>query len=174
MTRDKRCMKLALDICNQHRNKAMKRVVIYRQRGAMLAEAACSFALIFPLLILVIFVTIEASYAYTIGSNMNQAASLAARALAVYYQTNPEVVTNTSQQQAIFSNIRIPNMVSGNNQFSIPSGGWNLTSSPPTVTVIVQYLPGQGSPPLAPFPNPDPLNLGSAFVISVPATYRLQ
>lgn len=146
-----------------------------RSKGAILVEASSAMVVMFPLLVLVIFVTLEASYAYVIGRNMNNAAFLAARALGNRYQQNPNIVTDTAAQQAIFSSIRIPNMVSGNGQFQIPPGnaGWNTASSPPTVTVVVTYTPGMGTPALPAFPNPDPLKLGAAFRISSSASYRL-
>lgn len=142
-----------------------------RRRGAVMAEAVSALAVMFPLLVLIIFVTLEASYAYVIGRNMNNAAFLASRALGLKYQTYPGIVTDTAEQQAIFSTIRIPNMVSGNAQFTIMN--WNTAASPPTVTVQVTYLPGQGTPALPSFPNPDPLNLGAAFRIGSSATYRM-
>lgn len=142
--------------------------------GMTLSEAACALGLLTPVLLFVSLVVIEASRAYVIGTAMVNGAALAARSMAEYYRTNPEVAVTTSKQQAIFTNIRIPNMISSNSQFSIPAGGWNLTATPPRVTVVVTYLPGQGSPALPSFPSIDPLKLGSNFVISESATYALQ
>lgn len=147
--------------------------LVRAKRGAILVEAVSALGLMTPLFVLVIFVVMQASQAYVINASMAEAAAVAARALADYYQTNPEVVTNVAEQQAIFSTITIPGMVTGNSQFSIASGGWNLTSTPPKVTVTVSYLPGQGSPALAPYPVFDPLKLGSKFVISASSTYSL-
>ncbi|PWT99465.1 MAG: hypothetical protein C5B53_05340 [Candidatus Melainabacteria bacterium] len=152
----------------------MYRCICSRERGAALVDAAVGFAAIFPFLLVVCLVMVEASYAYIINRNMQQGACLAARGLAFYYQSNPEVVTTPAEQQAIFSSVRIPGYVADNSQFSIPQGGWNTAGTPPTVTVVCTYIPGKGTPPLASFPNPDPLGLGSAYRVSCPATYRLQ
>ena len=126
---------------------------------------------VFPLIVLVTYVVMETSQAYMISQAMNQAAYLAAKGLANYYQTNPEVISNTIEQQNIFSAIRFTNLISSNNQFQI--AGWNTSNNPGTVTVTVTYLSGQGSPPLPSFPNPDPLNLSSVFTISSSSTCAL-
>lgn len=141
--------------------------------GSLLVEAVSALAMLSPVFLVMIFVVIEASQAYVIGTAMTQGAGLAARALADYYQTNPEVVYSSSEQQAVFTNIRIAGMISSNAQFSIPPGGWNLTATPPHVTVVCSYLPGQGSPTLGSYPSIDPLALGTRFVVSSSATYSL-
>lgn len=144
-----------------------------RQSGMLLAEAVSILALFLPLIIFVLFVTMQASQAYLIARNMNQGALLAARELAEEYRTNSDIVTDTVATQAVFSQVRIEKMISSNEQFKIPSNGWQTTSNPKTVTVIVTYIPGVGSPPNPSFPSPDFLGLGSAFRISQPATYRI-
>lgn len=138
----------------------------------MLAETISALSIIAPIMLMMIYAVVEASQAYLIASAMNNGAALAARALADYYQTNPEVVYTNSEQQAIFSNIRINGKIADNSQFTIPAGGWNLSSNPPTVTVVCSYLPGKGSPSLPPYPALDPLKLGS-FIVSSSATYSL-
>lgn len=144
------------------------------ERGGMLAEAAAAVAILFPLLLVVLFVALEASFAFNIGRSMTEGSSLAARTLATRYRTNPEIVTDQSQQQSIFQKIRIPTMISSNRQFTIPANGWKLSGTASTVTVVVTYLPGEGSPALAAFPHFDPLNLTQAFRISSTSTFRLQ
>lgn len=151
----------------------------YKKRpvsGGVLIEATVAFFIFFPLILLVLLVSVEASQAYLINQAMTNGAYMAATGLSDYYQIDPDIATNTVLQQAVFSQIRLPNMINSNSQFSIPSGtsGWNTTSNPPTVTVVVTYLSGQGSPPLPSFPNPDPLNLGSIFKISASSTCSLQ
>ena len=164
--------------CQQACPKSLKNGRSYwRERfsGSVLAEVTAGMLLLFPTIILAIYVVVELSQAMAISQAMNEGAYLAARALAVYYKSDPEVVTTSSEQQTIFSSIRITNMINSNNQFTIPSGssGWNTSGSPPTVTVVVKYLSGQGSPALPTFPYPDPLHLGSTFTISGTATAAL-
>lgn len=144
-----------------------------KQSGMLLAEAVSIMALFLPLIVLVVFVSIQASQAYVIARNMNQGALLAARGLAEEYRKDPDIVTNKSKQDAIFYQVRIDEMISSNEQFSIPKDGWQTASNPKTVTVVVTYLPGAGNPPNPAFPNPDILGLGNAFRIAMPATYRL-
>lgn len=144
-------------------------------RGSSLVEAVASLALMLPSMVLVVFVTMEASQAYVICRSLNQGAYLAARELANYYKNDPSIQWDRSKQESIvYSHIRIPNAISGNAQFICAASDWSMTSSPPMVRVVVQYRGGQGSPALPPFPNPDPLRLGSRFVISSSATYGLQ
>ena len=127
-----------------------------------------------PIIVLVIFVALEAGYAFVLAKSLSEGAGMASRALAYEYRANPQIATDSTSQQAIFSRIRIENVISGNEQFEIPSGGWQVSAEPKTVTVVVKYLPGKGSPALPAFPDPDPLNLGSAFTVAVTSTYRLQ
>jgi len=144
-----------------------------RQSGMLIAEAVSILAIFLPILMLMLFVTMQASQSYLIARNMNQGALLAARGLAEEYRTNPKIKTETTAQEAIFTQVRIEKMISSNQQFSIPTDGLQTTSEPKTVTVIVTYLPGVGSPPNPSFPNPDFIGLGSAFRISQTATYRI-
>lgn len=148
------------------------RLTCRRQVGTI-AEAVTALALFVPILVVVIYATIQATNAYVIAENMTQGAQTAARALSEEYMLHPSIVTDSAAQQAVFYNIRIPKMISSNSQFSIPANGWQTAVEPKTVTVIVTYIPGAGSPPLPPYPNPNILNLGSTFRIAIPATFRL-
>ncbi len=143
--------------------------------GSMITEAAIGTIILLPATIIAIFVAMEISQAFLILQSMNEGAFLAAKGLANYYRNHREVVSSSTEQQSIFSQIRITNMINSNSQFGIPSGnaGWNTTGNPPTITVQVQYLSGQGSPALPQFPSIDPLNLGSSFTISGSSTCAL-
>lgn len=144
-----------------------------RNNGFMLVEASISLALLFALTVLVILVAIEASKAYFIGRNMTEGAEIAARALATAYHNDPSCNVDGTQN-AIFTSIRIPNMINNNAQFTITQ--WNTTPNPPTnpkiVTVQVDYVAGGGSPPLPQYPSPNPLNI--KLLVSGQATYALQ
>lgn len=144
-----------------------------RNSHGMLAEAVSALALLLPLIVLIIFVAIQGSNAYVIARHMNQGAQIAARSLAEEYLVNKDIENDTSAQQAIFSEIRLKDMISANSQFSIPANGWQTQNDPKTVTVVCTYIPGVGNPPNPSFPNPDILGLGSNFTISMSATYRL-
>lgn len=147
----------------------------YRRRknpgGVTLAEAAAAVGLLVPLAILIVFVVLEASYAYLIRTSLSQAARQAARDLAIAYGQDADIANSRSLQNAqVFDNIRIQNMVADSNQFDDPV--FNTTSDPNTVTVTVRYTSGRYGLPT--FPNPDPLKLGGSFQITASSTYRLE
>lgn len=142
-----------------------------KQRGFTIAEAGASMALLLPLVIMLVFVVLEASYAYLIKTSMSQAAREAARDLAIAYGQNPAIASDRSLQDSlVFNNIRIPKMVASSQQFEDPV--FDTAGNPPTVSVRVRYMGGQFGLPQ--FPNPDPLNLGSGLVIDGTNTYRLE
>jgi hypothetical protein len=118
------------------------------------------------------FVAVELAQAYMIHCALTQCAYRAARALAIAYGNDP--VNAQSSTQTTFNNMpSFLNMVNSGQQYSVPSsGGWNLTSNPPTVTVVCTYQSGQHG--LPPFPYPDPLNIGSRFVLQAQSTIRLE
>jgi Flp pilus assembly protein TadG len=132
------------------------------QRGVSLAEAASALAVAVPALVMLAFVIIEAAQAYLIARDLQIGASLAARALGKQGSN-----TSASQQSQILSNVTVGNHVVDPSQFY--NVQWNNTANPPTVTVYVQYKSTGKQPPTL----PDPLKLGSAFVIKSQATYRV-
>lgn len=140
-------------------------------RGVAITEAAAALTLILPLIFLVIFVVLEASYAYTLKNALAEGAREAARNLAINYGQNQAIATDRTLQNAeVFDNIRITNVINNSSQFDDPV--FNTAADPPTVEVTVHYRGGQFG--LPPFPNPDPLNLGSNFKIDATSTYRLE
>lgn len=141
-----------------------------RDRGSAVAELAAAIVLVLPITVTVIYVAIESAQAYTISTALAVSAERAARQVAIAYGHNR--ASAMADQSSIFNSVRFLNIVNSSEQFSIPAGGWSTATNPPTVTVVVTFQSGQhGSPP---FPNPDPLNLGSAFVLSSRATCRLE
>ena len=144
-----------------------RRPGLRRPRGSVLAEAAAVVALFLPTLVFLIMVVIEATNAYLIDRDLQIAAGMAARAIA---QTGNFQAGQQVTQDLIFSKIKIPNRVVDPSQFA-PPPVFDYSSTPPTVTVFVQYK-STGVQPVPPFP--DPLNLGSLFIIKAQATYRMQ
>ncbi len=139
--------------------------------GAVLAEFAAVMALMFPVLIVILFVVLEMAHAYLIKDALSQAARQAARDLSIVYGQDPSIQFSRANQDAIvFNKIQIPNIVNSALQFSNPV--WNTAASPPTVSVSVSYTSGKNGLPV--FPNPDPLNLGNSFTLSGSSTYRLE
>ena len=131
----------------------------------MIAEAVAAMALFFPLFVLIICAGLEASYAYVIARNMSEGSYLAAQQMAAAYKSYPGIVRDSAAQQAVFSQIRIPNFVASNAQFYFPSNAWQTTGSLQTVTVGCKYISGAGSPTLPQSPISDPLGLGANFTV---------
>lgn len=144
-----------------------------RKSGAVLAEAVLACCIFVPVIVVIIWAVLEVSYAYVIGLYMSEAAHLAARALSDEFLRNPKVVSSPVIQQKVFSRIRIPMMVTSNEQFSLEEGAWVTKSLPRSVTVHCTYLPGVGDPPLPLFPNPDILNLRKKISIGASSTTPL-
>lgn len=140
-------------------------------KGATIAETGAAMALMIPLLFAVLFVVLEASQAYMIKESLAQGARQAARNLAVEYGKDSAIQYRRDLQDAqVFDQIRIVNIINASEQFSDPE--WNTAATPPTVTVTCTYTANQHG--LAPFPNPDPLNLGPNFVLNATSTYRVE
>lgn len=151
----------------------IKRMQKTRMRlGVAITEVAAAMVLIMPLLVVTAFVVVEASQAFTINETLHQCALVAARNLAILYGHNPSLAQSTAGQQQVFQHIKVGNIVNSSQQFSIPNGGWKITSNPPTVTVTCTYQSGQHGCPK--FPSPDPLKLGDTFVLQAQASYRLE
>ncbi|MBK7840930.1 MAG: pilus assembly protein [Candidatus Obscuribacter sp.] len=144
-----------------------------RPSGGVLVEAVLSSCFFVPLIVFLIWGVLEVSFAYVIGVNMTEASQLAARALADEFTKNPRVAQSEQLQQQVFERIRIPNMVSCNEQFEIPAGGWVTKTLPRSITVNCTYLPGAGNPALPLFPSPDPLKIGSKVSIRSSSTTPL-
>jgi hypothetical protein len=124
-----------------------------------------------PVLFMVLYVVIEASKAYYLKEALSQGARQAARDMAIAYASNHNLENNKGMQdEFVFSKIRIPNVINHPDQFE--EAQINSTAIPPTVSVTVHYLGGQYG--LPPFPDPDPLRLGSNFHITGTSTYRLE
>lgn len=141
------------------------------RRGLVLAETAASMMILIPLLMIILFTIWEVSQAYFLKASLAQASRQAARQLAIAYGRDPDVATNRALQESLVLNqIRLPGVVADSSQFSLVS--FQTDEVPHTVTVRTQYSSGAFG--LAPFPMPDPLHLGSAFVPSAESTYRLE
>jgi len=136
-----------------------------------LAEAAAALSVIVPVMVLIIFVTLEVSRAYFLSEILAQTARQGARNLAIAYGQQPGLANSrTLQNTMVFDNIRIHNVVNDSAQFDDPV--FDTASDPATVKVNVRYLSNQYGLPS--FPSPDPLKLGSRFVLSAESTYRLE
>ena len=140
-------------------------------RGLAITEFAAVLSILLPLLLLILYVGFQASLAWTIRTNLDIAARKAARNMAVEYGNSAALTTDTTAQQAIYTNVRIPNFVNDNAQFEAPI--FNTSVQPGTVTIKVNY-PGDGSHGLPRFPNPDVMHLGSSFTLSSTNTATLE
>lgn len=142
-----------------------------RKRGVSIAEAAASLVVLLPLMVAVLYVVLESSYAYLIKYCMSEAARQAARDLAIEYGQDNSIAGDRSKENTeVFDKIRIMNMVNDSGQFDDPV--FDTAADPPTVVVTCRYVSNTYGLPR--FPNPDPLHLGGSFSINATATYRLE
>lgn len=143
-----------------------------RTNSGSLSETAAALAIVLPIALFFAFVAWQVSQVYMIKTTLSLAAQSAARRLAINYGKDP-VMTMAFPEQT-FSQIKHMGIVVSPDQFSIPVGtaGWNVAANPPTVTVQVEFQGGQYG--LPPFPNPDPLGLGTNFKIIGVGKSRLE
>ena len=121
------------------------------KRGSALAEATSAFSLLAPLALIVLLAVIESTIAYVIHSSLSQAALEAAHDLGALWvaENQPGQALTSTQQQAVYNNIVIPNVIpvntSGNTNPNFTTATFNFTTSPQTVTVTAMFVPGVGS-----------------------------
>jgi len=162
----------------------------HSDRGQVITEGSAAIVLILPLLMLMLFVTIEASKAWYIKQMLEHATRTAAQQLAEEYANEgslnttsgtpsaPAIVTTRATQNSIvFNNIRINNIVNASAQFNnpvwvIPGYGGTIQGTPASVTVTCIYAGGTNG--LPPFPDWDPLKLGNNFKLMGMSTYYLE
>lgn len=136
-----------------------------------IAEAAGALGLLLPLVVTMVFVVLEVSYAYFLKSSLSECARRAARDMSIAYGVSPLVANNRSTQDLmVYNNIRLQNVLNNSAQFD--DAVFDLSEEPATYTVTVRYLSNQYGLPA--FPYPDPLQLGSNYKISATSTYRLE
>lgn len=153
------------------RTARYRRIRLRSCRGS-LSETAASIAIILPIALIFGFVAWQVSQVYMIKTTLSMAAQEAARRLAINYGKDPTTARAFPEQT--FAQIKHMGIVQSPDQFSIPLGtaGWNENASPPTVTVQVEFQGGKYG--LPPFPNPDPLGLGTDFKITGVGKSRLE
>lgn len=140
------------------------------QLAQMMPEFTASLIMIVPLIVISIYVMIEASEAYVIHCTLKQAASTAARKLAMSYGMDPK--HTVARWCEIVSSIDYPGVVNSYKQFELGGQGFNETANPPTVTVKVHFVSDQYG--CRHFPEPDILGLGKGFEIVAESTCRLE
>lgn len=141
-----------------------------KARGITITEAVAAMSVMLPILASCAMVISEVTHAYVIKQGLQQCAREAARSMAGMYQESTMVVGNKSVQDTlVYNNVRRANIVNASAQFD--EAAFDMTTTPPTVTVNVRYTGGQNG--LANYPLFDPLNLGANFNINANATYSL-
>jgi Flp pilus assembly protein TadG len=144
---------------------------INRRKGAVIAESAAAMTLLLPVLMTVLFIALEVSYAYLIKYNLSEAAREASRDLAIEYGLDSTITGSRALQDAkVFDHIRIKHMVNDSAQFDNPV--FNTAAKPYTVQVTVEYKSGQYGLPI--FPAPDPLGISKTVHIVGTSSFRLQ
>ena len=143
------------------------------QRGYVLAESAAALTILLPIVFVAAFVAIEVCQVFLILGGLNQSAYWAARQIAINYGNNPtaaQQATGSLGYNGVYSNVTFANIVNSSQQFQAPA--FNIATSPGSVTVTCQFQSGQHNLPT--FPYPDPLHLGSKFLLSSTATVDLE
>lgn len=149
------------------------------RRGSLIIEYAAALVVIFPIVFITVFTCYEMSLAFMIFNALNQSSHSAAMILAKAYGSDPSVASDTSKQTSYLQNVTFTNMVVSTNQFTVTfppnpqTSSWtDTTGNVPIVLVTCTYTGGQNG--LAPFPNPDPLNLGPKISLQATAVAFLE
>jgi Flp pilus assembly protein TadG len=144
----------------------MLRISRNRRSGSALAETAATIVFVLPLMILVVFVAMEAIQTYGLWQCLQQGARESARLLATTYAVDPGIKDNATDQATYgFTPVRVTNVINDNSQFA-------ASFDANAVTVIVTYHSDQHGLPK--FPRFDPLHLGSGFTLKATASYTLE
>ncbi|HEY9789546.1 MAG TPA: TadE/TadG family type IV pilus assembly protein [Candidatus Obscuribacterales bacterium] len=148
----------------------MKKRSVHSQRGSSLAELCAALVVVFPLFVLVLYVTLEACHAYLIKNGLNEATRQAARDLAKAYDQNVLITDSRALQDSeVLSKISIPGILNSTAQFTVQ---FNETATPPNVAVSAVYEGGKYG--LSAFPTVNPLHLSNPFKIACQSVYRLE
>lgn len=148
-----------------------KRTSNRKQKGVSLVEFAAALVLGLPLVMSILYATLEASYLFTIRSNLELAGRKAARTLAIEYGKDATVKDNSGKEATVFNQCLIPGFTASAAQFDAI---WDTATTPATVTVVVNYPTANTNTTLPTFPNPDPFHLGGNFEIKSAATFSLE
>jgi hypothetical protein len=154
----------------------MTRTKHRKNSGINLVELAAAMALGFPLIMIMLYVVLEANMLFTIRTNCDNAVRRGAQLLITDYLKNGSATANVS-------NGNLPTALA----FEVPTSDghyfvsktanqftwtWDLVNKPNTVTVTVTYpTSGSSAGGLLPFPHPDPLNLKNKFTIVTSGTF---
>ena len=142
-----------------------------RHSGAVIAETAAAISLFVPIVVTLIFVTLETSHCFYLKTMLSEGARQAARDLAIQYGSNPAIAYDRALQDTlVFDYVRLGGVIASSKQFDTPT--FNTGLEPHNVRVVVRYTSGQNGLPL--FPAFDPLGLGSTLNLSANSTYRLE
>jgi hypothetical protein len=154
---------------------------MFRQRrqsksGITLVELAAAVIMGLPVIMIMLYATLEANLLFTIRTNLDVAVRRAAQLLITQYATSGTAAANTS-------NGNLPaalgfDVQTADGHYFINSAAkqftwtWDLTNRPNTITVTVTYpTSGNGKLGLLPFPSPDPLHIGNKFTILTSGTF---
>jgi hypothetical protein len=138
--------------------------------GSSLAELAAALVIVLPLLVLALFITIEASQAYLIKNGLNDATRQAARDLAKAYNQDIRISSDRSlQESTVLRKISVPGVLNSPAQFSVE---FREGASPPNVIVTATYEGGKYG--LPPYPTLNLLHLNNPTALACQSVYRLE
>ena len=142
-----------------------------KKTGSSIVEAAVAMSFMLPLIFAILIVVIEISQAYLIRETLSQGARAAARQMAIVYGQDNQIKDDRKlQNKLVFDNIRMNNIINSSMQFENPV--WDVTGSPPTVSVTVSYTSGKNGLPV--FPAVDPFHFGDKTCLAARSVYRVE
>lgn len=149
-----------------------------KQKGVTLVEFAAALVLGLPLVVVMLYAVLEANLLFTIRTNLDAATRQAAQLLINKYAQTGIAAPDTSNGN-LPSDIAFEVKAADGSFFISKTANqftwtWDMTESPPTVTVTTSFPTGgssNSSSGLMAFPAPDPLKLANKFSIITTATF---
>lgn len=140
-----------------------------KTRAQAMTEFTAAMILIVPLLVVSCYFIAEAVQAYQIHHCLKQAASRAARSLAISYAQDPDIAVR--DWAAIVSQIEYKGVVQSYRQFELIDCGFKTKQNPPMVTIKVTFKSGEDG--LRKFPEPDILGISRNFEMSAVSSCKI-
>jgi len=141
-----------------------------------MVEFVAALVLGLPLVVAMIYATLQINLLFTIRTNLDTATRRAAQLLINRYKLAniaPVDGSNTNLPTDIAFDVKTGNsgalyfINKTANQFTWT---WDLAVRPATITVTTTF-PTNGANSLVRFPSPDPLKMGNGFIISTTSTF---
>lgn len=146
------------------------------REGISIVELVAAMVFGLPLIMIMIYVVLEANMLFTIRTNCDNAVRRASQLLINEYVktgvATPEVSNGNLPGTMGFDVMTADGHYFINKSANQFTWTWDLANKPATVTVTVTYpTAGNNANNLLPFPHPDPLNIKNKFTIITSGTF---